>query len=189
MKEKDILEFARTLRKLKTNKRTGWRIRGIPNCESVADHLFRSAVIGMVLSDIEKLDTEKILRMLFLHELEETVTGDIDALAKEKMNRAELRKIQIEALEDALSPLPKSIREQYISLWKEVEEDKTLEARFCKDIDKLEMMIQAYEYGMENENNKEKLKDFWTREDINAPHRVDLLIKIYEKLRKQRDLK
>jgi len=189
MNEKDILEFARTLGKLKTNKRTGWKIRGISNCESVADHLFRAAVVGMVLSDIKKLDTEKILRMLFLHELEETVTGDIDALTKEKMNRAELRKLQIKALEKALSPLPKNIIKRYVSLWREVEEDKTLEAKFCKDIDKLEMMIQAYDYEKEDENNREKLKVFWTREDINAPHRIDFLIKIYEELRKQRGLK
>ena len=36
--------------------------------------------------------------------------------------------------------------DEFISLWKEYEEGITDEARFVKQIDKLEMIIQAHEY-------------------------------------------
>jgi len=189
MKEKDFLEFAKIVGELKKIPRTGWKERKIKNPESVADHSFRTALLGMVLSDSEKLDTEKIIRMLLLHDIEESVSGDITAIYKSKMNKTYLRKNQTRAMKKVLLPLPKDLRNKYLSLWMEMEEGKTLEAKYCKDIDKLEMMIQASDYEREDETNKKKLDVFWSRKDINAPYRIESIIKIYEKLRKERGIK
>lgn len=191
MKEKDFIEFARMVGKLKSIKRAGWVDRKVTNPESVADHSFRATLIGMILSDLEKLNTEKVMRMLILHDIEESVTGDIMAIDKVKMNKEELHNNQIRAIEKILSPLPESLKKSYISIWKEMEEGLTQEAKFCKDVDKLEMMIQTDDYEREDVSNKEKLRPFWSRElrDINIPKRVDSIIKIYKELEKERGIK
>jgi len=187
MKEKDFIEFARTVGKLKRIPRTGWKEKGVKYPESIADHSFRTAVLGMVLSDSEKMDTEKIMRMLLLHDIEESVSGDINAIYKAKMNKRYLKNKQERALQVVYSSLPKYLRNKYLSLWKEMEECKTKEAKFCKDVDKLEMMIQASDYENEDKRNRRKLSDFWSEKfkDINAPQRVESIVKIYEELKKE----
>ena len=189
MNNKEFLDFAKIVGKLKLIKRSGWLYRKIPNPESLADHSFRAALLGMVLSDYQKLDTEKIMRMLLIHDIEEAIIGDIMAVTKEKIDKELLREKQNKALKEIFSHLPENLKNKYISLWEEMEEGETKESKFCKDIDKLEMMIQVAEYENMDKDNKEKLDVFWEREDINVPQRIDEIVKIYEELRKQRDLK
>jgi len=191
MKEKDFIEFARIVGKLKRIPRTGWKVRRVKNSESIADHSFRTALLGMVLSDLEKMDTEKVIRMLLLHDIEESVIGDITAIKKRNMNREKLKVRQLKAVEKVLSNLPETLRKKYISLWNEMEDCKTEEAKFCKDVDKLEMMIQADDYEQEDKSNKEKISLFWSKElrDINIPKRVNSIIKIYKELEKERGSK
>ena len=43
----------------------------------MADHTFSMAVIGMIISDLENLDSEKVLKMILLHDLAESKIGDI----------------------------------------------------------------------------------------------------------------
>jgi len=191
MKEKDFIEFARLVGKLKRTPRTGWKERKVKNPESVADHSFRTTLLGMLLSDSEKLNTEKVIRMLLLHDIEESIIGDITAICKVKMNKMDLKKKQLRAIKKVLSSLPRDLRNKYFLLWKELEDEKSIEAKFCKDMDKLEMMIQAHDYEMEDKSNKEKIKPFWSKElrDINIPKRVDYVIKIYKELEKERGIK
>ena len=66
MENKNVIKFAKEIGKLKSLERTGWKVRGVKNPESVADHSFRATILGMLLSDLEGLDTEKIIRMLLL---------------------------------------------------------------------------------------------------------------------------
>jgi putative hydrolase of HD superfamily len=71
------LDFFKIAANLKTVKRQGWIDKlSIHNPESVADHTFSMAILGMVLSDSKEYDTEKILKMILLHDLSESVTGD-----------------------------------------------------------------------------------------------------------------
>ena len=188
MDNEDIIKFAKELGKLKKIKRTGWKIRGVKNPESIADHSYRTTLLGMLLSDLEGFDTEKIIRMLLLHDVQEAISGDITSEEKEKMIDKG-KSIEIGSIKKILSCLPEDLKEKYLSLWEEMEGLKTKEAKFCKDIDKLEMMIQLAEYEDENENNKKNLSSFWKREDLNAPKNVKKLIEIYEELKKQRNLK
>jgi putative hydrolase of HD superfamily len=186
MKEKDFIEFAKIVGKLKKIPRTGWKERKVKSPESIADHSFRTALLGMVLSDSEKLDTEKIIRMLLLHDIEESIIGDIAAIYKVKMNKMDLKKKQMRAMKKVLSPLPKDLRNKYFLLWKEIEEEKTIEAKFCKDVDKLEMMIQAFEYELEDKKNIKKLRKFWEWE-MNKPNRYPLTKRIYKKLENEKN--
>jgi putative hydrolase of HD superfamily len=126
--------------------------------------------------------------MLLLHDIAESVTGDITSRKKYK-NISKFRKLEEKAIEKILSKLSKRLSKMYLDLWNEMEDCKTKEAKFFKDIDKLEMMIQLVDYEDEDETNKKKLKEFWSREDINTPKRIETLVKIYEELKKERNVK
>ena len=139
-----IEEFFQKVLELKNVQRRGWKEKlEINNPESVADHSYSTAVISMILSDIKGLDTEKIIKMALLHDLAESITGDItpDKITKEKKN-----KIETDAIKNILQNLPSNISQTYFKIWNEYQENYTNEAILLHEIDKLEMAFQAKSY-------------------------------------------
>jgi len=139
-----IEEFFQKVLELKNVPRQGWKEKlEIINPESVADHTYSTAVISMVLSDIEGLDSEKIIRMALLHDLSESVTGDITPNNITKNEKARKENI---AMKQILKNLPDKITEPYFEIWNEYQKNSSQESRLLHDIDKLEMAFQAKFY-------------------------------------------
>lgn len=156
---KDILEFTRVVGQLKKIDRSGWDSKvGVKNPESVADHIFRSAVLAMVFGDIKNLDTERMMRMALLHELEEIIIGDL--VPEEQRKIPNLQEKKLEAVNKILSHLPPKIKNKYLELWVEFEEEKSEEAKIVKELEKLELAIQAMEYEKEGYKRKD-LNEFY----------------------------
>jgi len=87
-----IEEFFQKVLELKNVPRQGWKEKlEIINPESVAEHSYSTTVIAMILSDLEGLNTEKIIKMALLHDLAESIIGDIipDSIAKNEKVRKE----------------------------------------------------------------------------------------------------
>lgn len=92
-----ILKFLEEAGKLKAVPREGWRMRGIKECESVAEHTFRVAFIAMLLSEMEKCSMQKALKMALLHDLPESRVGDLTRRSsnyRQKRVHAALGRIQ-----------------------------------------------------------------------------------------------
>jgi len=179
-----IVDFVQKVGFLKKIKRSGWiSWVGIENPESVADHSFRSAVLAMCIADLKGLNTEKLMRMLLLHDVHEALIGDYDYFAKRKISRSELKRKEHEAMEKMLENLPKKLKEKYFSIWLEFEEQKSLEAKIARQIDQLEMIFQALEYEKEG-YSKEKLDVFW--ENIREKFGNKDLRRIFEILEEKR---
>ncbi|KAJ7780169.1 HD domain-containing protein [Mycena maculata] len=142
---KDRLAFFHLIEKLKTQKRTGWVDKNIPNPESISDHMYRMAVLAMCSSD-QNLDISKCVMMCLVHDLAEAHVGDI--APREGISPAEKRRLEEEAIHnivhDMLHNSPPA--QQIEALWKEYEERQTPEATFVKDLDRFEMASQALEY-------------------------------------------
>ncbi|MBS3817561.1 MAG: HD domain-containing protein [Candidatus Thermoplasmatota archaeon] len=161
---KDYLELFERIGRLKSTDREGWKRVGIEDVESVADHSFRSAFIGLVLGERSGLDTDKIVKMLLLHDLAEVETGDITP--HEGISKKEKRALEKGALEDLFDPIEE--KEGLIELWDEFETGQSMEAKVARDIDTLEMILQAVEYQEEypekdlSEFIEEKEKGFET---------------------------
>ena len=79
--------------------RTGWVYRGVEKPESIADHMYRMAVLAMTVAGTE-YDQSKLVKMAIVHDLAEAIVGDItpvDGVSQEdKYSRelAALREIQ-----------------------------------------------------------------------------------------------
>jgi putative hydrolase of HD superfamily len=151
----DIAKFLEITGVLKRTPRTGWVDVGVYQPESVADHTFRTSVFCMLYADMEALDPLKLLRMALIHDLPEAIIGDLMPSQK----TAETKENEENAMNRMLNLLPKMQRENYLAVWNEYQEGKTREAKAVRQIEKIEMALQAKEYEKFG-STKEKLERF-----------------------------
>lgn len=156
--ENKVLKFYLEASKLKEAIRTGWDEVGIPSekIESVAEHVFGclALTIGICSEyDYSSLDLLKVFKMLFVKELTKKDNKEQSILNKE--DRVALNKKCIKELFEDLED-----GEEYIALYEESLELKTLEAKFALYVCKLESDIQAKKYEMNGDFTLENaLKD------------------------------
>lgn len=140
--------------------RTGWLLRGIRPCESIADHSYGVAVTVMLLVDALRdegveVDGEKALRMALVHDAPEAKTGDVPMPQKTPAMDAAL-----EDLEDAIAA--RVLPERQRAAWREAEDAESLEARIVKAADKIQMMTKALVYERQRRGD---LHEFWLHEN------------------------
>ena len=174
-----ILDFLKIAMNLKTIPRQGWIEKlSIKNPESVADHTYSMSIIGMILSDSQKYNTEKILKMILLHDLAESITGDLtpEQKSKEKMV------LENKTFEKILTHLPEGLQEQYYQIWNEYQTNDSNEANFVHQIDKLEMALQAKIYSKQIKSYDELIPFFDSAQHgIKDPNLLKLLREILDK--------
>ena len=140
-----LIEVFFEINHLKTLFRQGWLHHGIPKdqCETVAEHTLGVALLALFLADAHfpHLDQGKLLRMALLHDFGEIYAGDI---VPGKMTLADKHELEKRSVERVFARLPKGA--EYLAIWQEFEDGQTPEARFVKEIDRLEMGLQASVY-------------------------------------------
>ncbi|XP_022153358.1 HD domain-containing protein 2 [Momordica charantia] len=146
------IDFLTLCQRLKTTKRTGWIQRRVKDPESIADHMYRMGIMALISSDIPGIDRDKCIKMAIVHDIAEAIVGDItpfDGISKLEKNRRER-----EALDHMCKLLGGGPRAKEIGeLWMDYENNSSPEAEIVKDLDKVEMILQALEY--ENEQGKD----------------------------------
>jgi len=172
-----ILDFFKTAANLKKISRQGWIDKlSLDNPESVADHSYSMAIMSMVISDLENYNSEKILKMVLLHDIAESKIGDYtpEQLSNEKKN-----KLENNAFDKIIKNLPDLIKSQYLQIWQEYQENTSPESKFVHQIDKLEMTLQAKIYQKDG-HSQEKLECFFesAKIDITDPKLKELFTKI-----------
>jgi putative hydrolase of HD superfamily len=141
-------------RGLKTTPRTGWVLQEAgPRIESVADHSWRITLMAMVAtsSGDTKYDTNKCIKMALVHDLAESTVGDITPHCG--VSDDDKHKMELDAMTTMTEKLGGGGKE-LLDLWKEYEEGASEEAKLVKDMDKLEMILQALEYENDGKNGK-----------------------------------
>ncbi len=136
-----FMEYAGRLKRI---KRTGWMIRGVPEPETVAEHTYRAALLGYILAKIQGANAERVMIMLLIHDLAESIIGDIIPEAEQYLNKEEAEK---SAMEQILTNLDEDISKELMGIYLEFMEGTTLEARIARKADKMEMSFQAREYA------------------------------------------
>jgi putative hydrolase of HD superfamily len=137
-----IIKFLEITGLLKRTPRTGWVEVGVYEPESVADHTFRTAVLCMLYADMEGLDSLKLLRMALIHDLPEAIIGDLTPPEK----TTDTKEKEEIAMKQILNLLPVEQRKRYITVWNEYQEGKTRGAQAVRQLEKIEMALQAKEY-------------------------------------------
>lgn len=161
-----VLGFLRLARALKNVRRQGWVDRGVEQPESVADHSWSVALTAWLLAaERPDLDRQRVLLLGLVHDLPEAIAGDETPFDQHRDDTGAIdpslfdspptyavdvrqRKQQREAaaLAEMLTGLPDDMVEDIRSAWSEYELAQSAEARFVKQVDKLETALQALDY-------------------------------------------
>lgn len=143
------IDFLTLCHRLKSTKRKGWINHGIKGPESIADHMYRMALMALIVGDLPGVNRERCIKIAIVHDIAEAIVGDItpsDGVPKEEKSRRERA-----ALNDMCRVLGGGMRAEEIkALWAEYENNSSLEANLVKDFDKVEMILQALEYETEH---------------------------------------
>lgn len=141
-----IIEAYFEFNHLKQLYRQGWLKRGLApeRCESVAEHTFSTAVLAYFLaqSSFPDLDLSRVIRLALLHDFGEVYAGDLTP--EDRISSKEKEHLERQAIIRIFSKLPNA--EAYLGLWEEYERQASPEARFVRQIDRLEMALQASVY-------------------------------------------
>ncbi len=148
MKEQNVINYYVLCNKLKNVIRTGWKDWHVQRdrIESVAEHVYGTQMLALAMkSEFEyDIDIVKVIYMLAIHEIGETVIGDLTAFQIEKHEK---EKIEHEAVHKILGSLIDG--EQIEKLFLEFDEHKTEESKFAYQCDKLECDLQCKLYDLE----------------------------------------
>ena len=122
---------------LRKTPRTGYQFLG-SGSENVAEHSFRTAVIGHVLARMAGADMARTTYLCLFHDLHEARTGDFNYV-----NRIYNTSTRTLALEHAVQGT--GLEEDVLGYWKELEETETLEAKLAQDADQLDFICNLKE--------------------------------------------
>lgn len=137
-----------TVYRLKDELRAGWLLRNVEAPESVADHSWGTAFLCLLHAAEAGIDIDRAMRIALVHDVAEAEIGDIPRRVNED--------------EQPVSTAEKAVREQramarleggpldpVVTLWREYEEGESATARFVRDMNLIDMCLQALFYERE----------------------------------------
>ncbi|GAA1708123.1 HD domain-containing protein [Streptomyces yatensis] len=154
---------------LKRGKRSGWWIAGIKDPETIAEHSFRTAIIGAVLAMMEGADPAKVALLCTFHDTQETRVGDIPWIGRRYLEAASNEKVTA----DQVSKAHPAVAEGIKAVVHEYENGDSLEVLVAHDADKLECMLQGMEYLEQGYRNAQEWVDT-TRAKLKTPSALAL---------------
>lgn len=147
-KEQNVINYYLLCNKLTNIIRTGWKIWNVQRdrIESIAEHIYNVQMLAIAMKSEYKykIDIEKVILMLAIHELGETVIGDITQFDITKENK---KRIEHDAVHKILEPLLDGKKIE--SLFLEFDSHETPESLFAFQCDKLQNDIQSKIYDKE----------------------------------------
>ncbi|XP_047308572.1 5'-deoxynucleotidase HDDC2-like [Impatiens glandulifera] len=144
-----VIDFLTLCHSLKSTKRKGWVNHKIVGPESIADHMYRMALMALIVEDLPGVNRERCIKIAIVHDIAEAIVGDITP--NDGVPKAEKSRMEQAALDEMCTILGGGLRAEEIKeLWTEYETNSTLEANLVKDFDKVEMILQALEYEKEH---------------------------------------
>lgn len=176
MSPNELTDLFSLIDRLKRTKRSGWVNHGVNSPESVADHSFGLSVSAIALASYLELDISKVALISIIHDLGESIIGDI--ISPEDRAGSELKyQKEYEAIKSILSRFKN--KDELLELWLDFEHGKTKEGRFVKELDKVEMCLQALSYEKEQRLD---LSEFFTHTEsrLSNPDLIELFNYIKE---------
>lgn len=147
----NVLKLIKLGENLKTEMRHSWLSNG--RRESVAEHTWRVSLMAMAIEPYlhNKIDSEKLLKMIIIHDLVEAYSKDIPAFDTMDNKEAKEQKFinEVAAIEKIRDLLGGTQGQQFYDYWFEFEQKITYEAKVANALDKLEAQVQHNEADIE----------------------------------------
>jgi len=133
-----LINFFFEIGMLKRTPRSGFQFLG-SGCESVAEHSFRTAMIGFALARMDsRVDPFKVVCMCLVHDLPEARTGD-----RNYVNKRYVSVDETGAMADLAGSLP--FADELKELLNEYRDSETVEAGLVHDADQLDLIVELKE--------------------------------------------
>ena len=139
-----IADYLFEMSMLKKIMHNGPQVAGVKRTDTVAEHVYRAAVIGYILGELEGVSGEKVASYVIFHDNPEARIGDHNKVAQKYIDN---RTAEKKALADQLKNLPDKLSKKISKLWHDVENKKNKEALLAYEADLLETAFQAKEYA------------------------------------------
>lgn len=137
MSPRELLDILVIAERLKDTTRHCYTSKG--RHESVAEHCWMMAFIAFLIKEeFPEADMNKVIYMIIIHDMGEAFTGDIPVFEKKSSDEEREENLLL----NWLNSLEENKRNEMISLYQEMKERKTIEAKIYKAIDSLEAVIQ-----------------------------------------------
>ena len=139
-----ILQVLSLAERLKFELRHSYTSNG--RQESVAEHSWRMSLMAvLVLPMLKKpIDTERLLKMIIIHDLVEAEASDVSAL--DQLRNPSIKELKVMREKQAIENLRHALRDtngqEIYDLFFEFENKETYEARVANALDKLEVQLQ-----------------------------------------------
>ena len=138
------------LSKMKDTKRNNWKNYNVENPESVADHTLNTWIMGMLYLpneyDEQNYDKQRILDMILLHDMAESILGDCQGELSEptkelKRQNDFLRKLFLKGTYPEVANMAR-----YYDAWVDYYYGQTINARVARDINLLQTVNTFFTY-------------------------------------------
>ena len=176
-----LLDLFLELQTLDRVPRSGYFLRGISDCESIAEHSFHLATMVWLLADREPgLDRTKALELALVHDLAELRIGDLPRTAVDYFAPGAKHDAERKAAADILAPADPRARELYA----EYETKASSEARFVRACDRLQLMLKASVYERWGHGG---LAEFWANPANFPTSEFASVAELFDRLREWRE--
>jgi len=134
------LQFMVEIEKLKDVYRKSKPI-GLDRYENSAEHSWHACISALALREHanEKVDIDKVIKMLLVHDLGEIDAGDTIVY---NSNTPEIKAKEITGARRVFSILPDELRDEFMELWNEFEYGENIDAEYARAIDRIPPILQ-----------------------------------------------
>ena len=190
-KAETIITMIRYGEALKKIDRSGWVLAGVNSkrIESVAEHSYGSVLSSIVIAQqLKSIDIEinigKVALMAALHDLPESITGDIARTKEflEDINRVKAKDLaEMNAITEIIEPMGETFQSLF-HVWKEFNLGESIEARVVKGADIIDMLIHARSLEESGISPKSLDQFFETSRSLIKLVDIEIVTEIYNKL-------
>jgi putative hydrolase of HD superfamily len=154
----NLVEFMELVSSLKELQRTGWKQHEVTGIiDTTASHSYGVVLLSWVFAKEIQVDLEKVLKMAAVHDLVESVIGDLTPTEAKRIDRDALEENGLRKIE---SELPNALLDEVKSLIREFRAGATKEAKTVRVCDKLETLFQAHFYRKSDRLSEHGFREF-----------------------------
>jgi len=108
--------------------------------ENSGEHSWHIALYALILGEHapEGVQTDRVIRMLLIHDIVEIDAGDVPIYAQTSEGQAETEAKELRAAERIFGLLPEDQARDLLALWQEFEAAETPDAIFAKSLDRFQ---------------------------------------------------
>lgn len=179
----EVLKFLDLVQNLKHSPRRGWELFQIRDCERISGHMYAMAMMTFLIGKDSKLDRVKCLQLAVIHDLAESIVGDITP--RDNIPIDVKHEMEDKAMKEITSLLGKELGGYMYELFQEYEARETAEAKFVKDLDHFDFIMSARKYERRDGTPK-RMQLFFDCKKDKFEH--PFMRKLHEELVKEREL-